>query len=347
MKRGDLPEELRRREDRLAAIRAAKARLEAEQRAADDARGRKPSQTRNPRGGRPYKREYGEPDESAQSNFTDPESRIMKTSSEGFQQCCNAQMAVEGENHLVVGADVTDNASDQGRLIPMLDAVEETCGETPEQVPADASCCNEPDLQVPEDRDIDGYAVLDREGKTVTVANPDRPGRGLELTGRRLGRPPQAHQPDHLPPELRQIPQPLLHHCGRIPGQGPLAQARQGTRRDLHRREQDLPEPDPAPGGGHREPQSKRNAPDDSPGCPGVVEVADRVLGTTGAVESTGCAPPSMQRPIRWIASRTGKAQTDSPTARPIADDFEGYRSNKPGVPITGSSRKAPSQMWS
>ncbi len=144
----DLPEELRRREDRPAAIRAAKARLEAEQRAADDARGRKPGQTRNPKGGRPYKREYGEPDESAQSNFTDPESRIMKTSSEGFQQCCNAQMAVDGENQLVVGADVTDNASDQGRLIPMLDAVEETCGETPEQVPADASCCNEPDLQV-------------------------------------------------------------------------------------------------------------------------------------------------------------------------------------------------------
>ena len=83
----EVPEELKRREDRLAAIREAKARLEAEQRAADDARGRKPGQTRNPKGGRPYKREYGEPDEAAQSNFTDPESRIMKTSSEGFQQC--------------------------------------------------------------------------------------------------------------------------------------------------------------------------------------------------------------------------------------------------------------------
>ena len=85
--RGDeLPEELKRREDRLAAIREAKARLEAEQRAKDDARGRKPEQKRNPKGGSPYKREYGEPDEKAQSNFTDPESRIMKTSSEGFQQ---------------------------------------------------------------------------------------------------------------------------------------------------------------------------------------------------------------------------------------------------------------------
>ena len=89
--RGDeLPAELRRREDRLAAIRAAKSRLEAQQRAADDARGRQPDQDRNPKGGPPYTRAYGEPDEKAQSNFTDPESGIMKTSSEGFQQCYNA-----------------------------------------------------------------------------------------------------------------------------------------------------------------------------------------------------------------------------------------------------------------
>ena len=82
--RGDeLPAELRRREERLAAIRAAKARLEAAARAADDARGRQPGQDRNPKGGPPYKRAYGEPDEKAQSNFTDPESSIMKTSNEG------------------------------------------------------------------------------------------------------------------------------------------------------------------------------------------------------------------------------------------------------------------------
>ena len=86
----DLPAELRRREARLAAIREAKARLEAAARAADAARGRQPGQDRNPKGGRPYKRAYGEPDEKAQSNFTDPESSIMKTSNEGFQQCYNA-----------------------------------------------------------------------------------------------------------------------------------------------------------------------------------------------------------------------------------------------------------------
>ena len=63
-RRGDeLPEELRRREDRLAAIEAAKQRLEAAQRAADDERGREPGQERNPKGGKPYKRAYGEVEE--------------------------------------------------------------------------------------------------------------------------------------------------------------------------------------------------------------------------------------------------------------------------------------------
>ena len=173
--RGDeLPEELKRREDRLAAIREAMARLEAEQRAADDARGRKPGQKRNPKGGQPYKRPHGEPEEKAQSNFTDPESRIMKTSSEGFQQCYNAQTVVEGENQLVVGAEVTDNASDQGQLVPMVDAAAETCGEMPEQVLADANYCNERDLKELEGRDVDGYVSLGREGKAAAAPDPDK-----------------------------------------------------------------------------------------------------------------------------------------------------------------------------
>ena len=171
--RGDeLPDELKPREDRLAAIRAAKARLEAEQRAKDEARGRKPGQDRNPQGGGPYKRFYGEPDEKAQSNFTDPESRIMKTSSEGFQQSYNAQIAVEGDNQLVAAA-VTASASDQGQLVPMVDALSQTCGGTQEQVLADAGYCNEPNLQALKERDIDGYVPLAREGKLAADSYPD------------------------------------------------------------------------------------------------------------------------------------------------------------------------------
>ena len=58
----------------------------------------------------------------AQDNFTDPQSRIMKTSADGFQQCYNAQLAVEGENQLIVAVAVASNASDQGRLTPLVEA---------------------------------------------------------------------------------------------------------------------------------------------------------------------------------------------------------------------------------
>ena len=112
----------------------AKERLEAEQRAADDARGRKPGQRRNPKGGRPYKRDYGEPEPKTQSNFTDPESQIMNTSSEGFQQCYNAQTVVDETQQIIVATDVEANASDQGQMLPMLDEVSATFEVEPEVV---------------------------------------------------------------------------------------------------------------------------------------------------------------------------------------------------------------------
>ena len=184
----DLPAELRRREERLAAIREAKARLEAAARAADDARGRQPGQDRNPKGGRPYKRAYGDRGRigtrravgrtsgrmasrtrKSQSNFTDPESSIMKTSNEGFQQCYNAQVTVDAEHQLVVATDLTANASDQGELPVLLDAVKETFAAQPETVLADAGYCNERDLTDLEKRGIDGYVALGREGKQTAT----------------------------------------------------------------------------------------------------------------------------------------------------------------------------------
>ena len=172
--RGDeMPPELRRRKDRLQAIREAKARLEAAQREKDDARGRVPGLKRNPKGGRPYKREYGEPDAKAQSNFTDPHSRIMKTSSDGFQQCYNAQLAVDDAHQLIVAAEVTANASDQGQLLPRLDEVKAAYGAVPERVLADAGYCNERDLSVLEDRGVDGCVALGREGKKAAEADAE------------------------------------------------------------------------------------------------------------------------------------------------------------------------------
>ena len=178
--RGDeMPEGLKRRKDRVEAIREAvreaKSRLEAAQRESDDARGRKPGQDRNPKGGRPYKRAYGVPEDQAQSNFTDPGSGIMKTSSEGFQQCYNAQLAVDDERQLIVAAQVTANASDQGQLLPRLNEVEASYGAAPERVLADAGYCNERDLLALEERGVDAYVALGREGKKAAADAKSRP----------------------------------------------------------------------------------------------------------------------------------------------------------------------------
>lgn len=60
------------------------------------------------------------PEPKAQRNFTDPESKIMKTSHKGWDQCGNAQ-AVVNEDQIIVTADVTNQASDVRQVVPMLD----------------------------------------------------------------------------------------------------------------------------------------------------------------------------------------------------------------------------------
>ena len=150
--------ELQRREDRLAAIRAAKARLEAAQRSADDARGRAC------RGRLGTRREagrtsgaYGEPEEKAQSNFTDPESGIMKTGNEASSSATTRQAAVDRGapvGRLATGSDGERERSRAGSLV-LLDQVEERFDTQPETVLADAGYCNERDLAELETRGVD------------------------------------------------------------------------------------------------------------------------------------------------------------------------------------------------
>ena len=164
--------ELQRRNDRLAAIRAAKARLAAQQRQADDDRGRRPGQERHPRGGQPYTRSYGAPDPKAQANVTDPESSIMKTSTDGFQQCYNAQIAVDGTQQLIVATDLSAHPSDQGQRHAVLDQVEANVKQRPLTVLADAGYCNERDLELLETKGIEGYVAVGRDGRRAAGARP-------------------------------------------------------------------------------------------------------------------------------------------------------------------------------
>src|SRR5713101_3614115 len=126
----ELPAELQRREERLAKIAAAKARLEARQADEDRQKGRTPDDGRKSRGHKPFARDFGVPPDNAQDNFTDPESRIMKTSY-GFDQCYNGQLAVDEATQLIVATGLTNCAADNAELLPLIDQAQGTLGEPP------------------------------------------------------------------------------------------------------------------------------------------------------------------------------------------------------------------------
>ena len=184
----EIPEELVRRESRLKKIQEAKERLEGRQREEDEARGREPEDGRkSPRGGRNFKRDFGVPDARAQENFTDPDSLIMRTGS-GYEQCYNAQIAVDSEKQLIVATDVTQSAADVEELVPALDAIEETLGESPERVLADAGYKSEANFQVLEKRGIDGYIALG-QGEKDPVRSTDPRYRATARMARKLRTP--------------------------------------------------------------------------------------------------------------------------------------------------------------
>ena len=129
-RRGDeLPDELKRREDRLAKILEAKARLEAEalvkanaeQKRRDEEQSQREAEGRQRRGKEPAPVDP-RPEDKAQTNFTDPEAKIMKQSNKGFDYSYNAQAVVDAEDQIIVAAEVTNQANDKQQGVPMAQA---------------------------------------------------------------------------------------------------------------------------------------------------------------------------------------------------------------------------------
>ncbi len=156
-KRGDeLPEELRRRETRLAKIKAAQKVVEqrARDRAAEEGKSAQEAKR-------------AKPDDKDQYNFTDPESRIMK-SGDGFVQGYNAQAAVEPTLLLIVGQSVTEAANDKKQLMPMVEIIEQQSGQRPQAILADSGYCSEENLGHLEsadqpERKIDGFIATGKQ----------------------------------------------------------------------------------------------------------------------------------------------------------------------------------------
>jgi len=187
-----LPKELARRESRLKKIQEAKAALEAEARRKAEQkkaqaeariaeRQQQEEETGKKIGGRPPQvpdPEQAKPEDSAQRNFTDPDSRIMPDGANkgSFVQAYNAQIAVDAEAQIIVAAEVTQEANDKQQLAPMLEQVEQNTGVQPVASSADAGYWSPEQAADKRLEGIDLYVATGRQkhgGDEKTAASAD------------------------------------------------------------------------------------------------------------------------------------------------------------------------------
>jgi transposase len=175
-KRGDeMPDWVANKQKRLAKIREAKAALEAEAKAKAQAEkaAREKEDAGHPRPGRKAAPPSDVPEAKAQRNFTDPESRIMKTK-DGFIQGYNAQAAVDAACQVIVAHGLSNASNDHQQLAPMLDAIETNAGELPDEFSADAGYCSEANLEHLAQKRVNGYVATGRQKHGEAAATGER-----------------------------------------------------------------------------------------------------------------------------------------------------------------------------
>ena len=172
-KRGDeLPEELAFRKGRLEKIREAMAALEAEAQAAAEAEG---------------KEHLGVPDDKAQRNFTDAESRIMPgPGGRDFLQAYNCQAVVDHAHQVIVAARATNQSSDKQQAAAMMQETIDNVGAVPREVSADAGYYSAKAVDDLQALGVDPFVAPEqtRHGRVVPPA-------------------PQGRIPKHLSPRNR------------------------------------------------------------------------------------------------------------------------------------------------
>jgi transposase len=157
----DIPEALRRREDRLHKIREAKAALEAEARARAEAE-REEQQAHPPRRGPRPKPPRATPRDRDQYNFTDPDAHIMKMADGAFAHAYNVQVAVDRAHQIIVTTAVTTQSADTPHLPAMVGAVHQQLDRIPRRLTADAGYFSEANLQVLKAARIEAFVPPDK-----------------------------------------------------------------------------------------------------------------------------------------------------------------------------------------
>ncbi|MBM3539768.1 MAG: IS1182 family transposase [Alphaproteobacteria bacterium] len=168
-KRGDeMPDWVADKRQRLEKIRAAKAELEAEAKAAAEEEMRRRQKAEEERKAEGRKKNgktpappKQEPDGKTQRNFTDPQSRILKTK-DGYIQGYNAQAAVDAKAQIIVAQGLTHSMSDQDQLVPLMDGIKDNLGRKPKEASADAGYCSEANLAALAERDVSAYLATGR-----------------------------------------------------------------------------------------------------------------------------------------------------------------------------------------
>jgi transposase len=168
-KRGDeMPDWMADKEKRLEKMREAKAALEAEAKAAAAEEERRRAEAEEQRiaegrkkNGRTPAPPKTEPDGKSQRNFTDPDSRILKTK-DGYIQGYNAQAAVDAKAQIIVAHALSASMSDHAQLVGLTDSIEANLGAKPKEASADSGYLSEANLQALSDRGISAYIATGR-----------------------------------------------------------------------------------------------------------------------------------------------------------------------------------------
>lgn len=106
--------------------------------------------------------QHGDPAPKAQSNFTDPDSMIMKSGG-AFEQAYNCQAAVTAERQIIVAALVGNQAPDPEYLRPMLEQIKRNCAAAPEKLSADAGYWSDANDECCEAHGVDAYISTGRQ----------------------------------------------------------------------------------------------------------------------------------------------------------------------------------------